>query len=242
MPRIHSAACLFVSCGGFSEEGRCGPHGGGDRVSGGRGTDRGRTCGSPVTARWKNRGSDAEPLGAGSGLCAQMMSPGPFSDVSASPADANATVRIGIQQTTAVNVLQPGDGGFLDRTKDRIREAFGSRRVEFMTLTRGELAEAIRNGDVDFVIGQSDFIAQAQMENNLRLIVSFWPVEARDVNSVASAVFFTKAQSLDVQSLAPRLRAGLPAGALLHGPPVRKCDARRAVRESRGRNSSGLCS
>ena len=71
-----------------------------------------------------------------------------------------------------------------------------------MTLTRGELAEAIRNGDVDFVIGQSDFIAQAQMENNLRLIASFWPVEARDVNSVASAGFFTKAQSLDVQSLA----------------------------------------
>ena len=159
-----------------------------------------------VAPRSQPAGKTAVPMPSRSVLdpdyAPQMMSPGPFSDVSASPADANATVRIGIQQTTAVNVLQPGDGGFLDRTKDRIREAFGSRRVEFMTLTRGELAEAIRNGDVDFVIGQSDFIAQAQMENNLRLIASFWPVEARDVNSVASAVFFTKAQSLDVQSLA----------------------------------------
>ena len=159
-----------------------------------------------VAPRSQPAGKTAVPMPSRSVLdpdyAPQMMSPGPFSDVSASPADANATVRIGIQQTTAVNVLQPGDGGFLDRTKDRIREAFGSRRGEFMTLTRGELAEAIRNGDVDFVIGQSDFIAQAQMENNLRLIASFWPVEARDVNSVASAVFFTKAQSLDVQSLA----------------------------------------
>lgn len=226
-----------------------------------------------VAPRSQPAGKTAVPMPSRSVLdpdyAPQMMSPGPFSDVSASPADANATVRIGIQQTTAVNVLQPGDGGFLDRTKDRIREAFGSRRVEFMTLTRGELAEAIRNGDVDFVIGQSDFIAQAQMENNLRLIASFWPVEARDVNSVASAVFFTKAQSLDVQSLAQLgdhavaaispdsfpgylvplyelSRRGYAPGYLQElyftGPPVRKCDARRAVRESRGRNSSGLCS
>lgn len=112
-----------------------------------------------VAPRSQPAGKTAVPMPSRSVLdpdyAPQMMSPGPFSDVSASPADANATVRIGIQQTTAVNVLQPGDGGFLDRTKDRIREAFGSRRVEFMTLTRGELAEAIRNGDVDFVIGQS---------------------------------------------------------------------------------------
>lgn len=110
-------------------------------------------------------------------------------------------VRVGIQQAVSAFPVTP-DRGFLTRTKQAIRKSFAAQQVEFRVLSRGDLATAIRAGEIDFVIGDADFIAQAKMDSNLKLIASLWPAESHDVNSASSAVFFTRAQSLKVQSLA----------------------------------------
>lgn len=110
-------------------------------------------------------------------------------------------IKVGVQQSISAFPVTP-DSGFLTRTKRVIRSAFPSHQVIFRVFSRGDLATAIRAGQVDFAIGDADFIAQAQMEGSLRLIASLWPAESHDVNSASSAVFFTRSQSLDVQSFA----------------------------------------
>lgn len=109
-------------------------------------------------------------------------------------------IRVGIQQS-AISFLSAPDPLFIEKTKDAIRKAFGKEQVDFRTMSRGDLASAVRSGEIDIVIGEADFIAQSQMDNNLRLLASLWPAAARDVNSAVSAVFFVKAESLTVQSL-----------------------------------------
>ena len=109
------------------------------------------------------------------------------------------TIRIGIQQNAAY-LSTTQYPAFLEQTKGKILQAL-NRRVEFETLSRGELAEAIRMGTVDFAIGRADFIAQARLENSLRLIASYWPSEARDVNSASSAVFIARAGRGDLNVL-----------------------------------------
>lgn len=112
-----------------------------------------------------------------------------------------AVIRVGIQQSVSAFPVTP-DRSFLARTRQEIRRAFENQEVDFRVLSRGDLASAARSGEVDFVIGDADLVAQLQMECSLKLLASLWPSESRDVNSASSAVFFTRAESLDIQSFA----------------------------------------
>ena len=113
---------------------------------------------------------------------------------------AGPAVRIGVQQMVSLYSTTK-DMELMRRTLQEVRKAFSENSIEVTVLPRGDLAAAVRAGTLDFVIGQADFIAQSQTENNLRILASIWPSEAQDAGSASSVVFFTRAASLEAQSL-----------------------------------------
>ena len=116
------------------------------------------------------------------------------------PSGEGPIIRIGVQQTIS-HYSRPRDQNLVRRSLDAVRKAFAENRIEVRVLPRGDLAAAVRDETLDFVIGEADFIAQSQTENNLRILASIWPSEAQDAGSAASTVFFTRAASLEAQSL-----------------------------------------
>ena len=104
-------------------------------------------------------------------------------------------VRIAFQEVTE----HSAGGQIAEQTRRQLSRTFGEQNLQFMTLSTGELAEAVSARTVDYIVSTASFFTEREVSERLQPIASLMHENAVSPSEATGAVYFTGSDNITLR-------------------------------------------